>query len=170
MDRKYQALKDLSRNDHIKEEARRALEFGQAPKRPVSVDAKFRVEGLVATTPPNPEPPSPRFLDNARVEILASRSDIPAALQSNDSPEALASMIESQLQRMAPGDADDRADAVLDSLARLQHADPRSTTTTLRRKVFAALFGDAYAKSEQNPTTDTTTSVGGSSAASEGRK
>lgn len=170
MDRKYQAIKDLSRNDHIKEEARRALEFGHAPKRPVSVDAKFRVEGLVATTPPSPEPPGAQFLDNTRREILTSRGDIPAALRGNDSPETLASLIESQLQRIAPGEADDRADAVLDTLARLQQADPRSTTTTLRRKVFSALFGDAYAKSEQNPTTDTTTSVGGSTAASEGRK
>jgi hypothetical protein len=169
MDRKYQVAKDLSRNDHIKEEARRALEFGQTPKRPVSVDAKFRVEGLVATTPPSPEPPGARFLDNARMEILTSRSDIPAVLQSNDSAEVLASLIESQLQRIAPDDTDDRAGAVLDNLARLQHADPRSTTATLRRKVFSALFGDAYAKSEQNLTSDSTAAVGGRAANSEGR-
>lgn len=161
MDRKDQALRKLSRTEHIKEEARRALEFGQSPKRAVSLDANFRVEGLIATSPPSPEPPSAEFLHNSRMEVLSSRSDIPATLQSHDKPEVIASLLESQLQRIAPGEADGQAVSVLDTLARLQTADSRAAPATLRRKVFATLFGDSFAKSEQNLSKDATEANGG---------
>ena len=50
-------VKRLSRAERIREEAKRALEHGQVPKRPLSLHPSFRVEGLTPTAPPDVSPP-----------------------------------------------------------------------------------------------------------------
>lgn len=41
--------KTLSRAEHLREEAKRAAEYGQTPKRPLSLAPRFRVEGRTPT-------------------------------------------------------------------------------------------------------------------------
>lgn len=41
--------KTLSRTEHIREEAKRAVEYGQTPKRPLSLAPRFRVEARAPT-------------------------------------------------------------------------------------------------------------------------
>lgn len=172
MDNKDHAVKNLPRAERIREEARRALEFGYTPKAAISLDSAFRVEGLVATAPPSPDLPGARFLDNVRMEIMTSRDAIPATLQHIDSADVLTAQIEAQLSRMTPGETAERTDTVLETLARLQQADPhRGATASLRGKVASALFGDSYLKSEQNLSGASTTALGGNAGGTDdGRK
>jgi hypothetical protein len=149
MDKSDERLKQLSRSDQIREESKRALEFGQAPKRPLSLNANFRVAGLTAAPRPHCSPesaPSEAFLNSSRVKIVSSSNSNPLIPKVN--PRYLAEQIEYELQRA--GDPQ-RAGKLLDLMSNLTSVDPNSQTTgALRRRVFTHVFGERYFESERD--------------------
>ncbi len=147
MDEKQSEVQHLSRAEHIREEARRALEFGLTPRRPISLAPRFRVEGLAQTAPPRTEGPGARFHELSRVKVVASRAGNP--LFQEESASLLTAQVRDELKRLDPANRTARAEKVLELLARLQIADPHGeAASALRRKALTALFGERFLKSE----------------------
>ena len=149
MDKNDEGLKQLSRSDRIREEALRALEFGQTPKRPLSLHPSMRVEGLTAAPRPQcsaENAPGEQFLLSSRVQIVSSRSANP--LLSKQSPHFLAEQIQHELKRASDPQ---QSGKVLEMLSSLVNADPHGERTqALRRKVLGQVFGERYFESERN--------------------
>jgi hypothetical protein len=149
MENNAQQIKQLSRTDRIREEAKRALEFGQAPKRPLSLQPNFRVEGLAAAPRPQcaaENAPGEQFLSLSRVQVVSSLSTNPFVAKEN--PTYLAEQIQHELGRSSGQKQNSK---LLDLLSRLTNAAANSQTTeTLRRKVLSHVFGERYLQSEQN--------------------
>jgi hypothetical protein len=149
MDKSDERLKQLSRSEQIREESKRALEFGQSPKRPMSLNTNFRVAGLTAAPHPHCSPesaPSEVFLNSSRVRIASSSNANPLIPKVN--PRYLAEQVEHELQRA--GDPQ-RAGKLLDLMGGLTSVDPNSQSTgALRRRVFTHVFGERYFESERD--------------------
>jgi len=149
MEPKDHAVKRLDRGERIREEARRALEHGQSPKTPLSLQANFRVEGLTPTAPPAVRPPGTRFLELTRMKTVTSGEGNP--LLGKETPSALTAQINAELERLRPANRAQRAGTLLGLLDRLQLADPhRGAALSLRRKALRLLFGEGFFRSEQD--------------------
>jgi hypothetical protein len=140
---------DLSRVDHIREEAKRAAEFARAPTRPISMAPRFRVEGLApmplspaATISPNCDE---AFKNDFDFKAAVPRSDNPFVRRMN--PEVLCSAIEADLQRLDDGNRSDLVPQLLEHFADLafQSRDVQGLET-LHRRVLIAAFGEGYFK------------------------
>ena len=142
-------VRRLGRAERVREEAKRALEYGQVPKRPLSLHPTFRVEGLAPTAPPSMPPPGARFLELARMKVVTTREANPLLRKENTS--YLTARIEGELQRLTPANRTHRASELLDLVGLLQTAEPHGQAAlALRRKVLTALFGEHFLKSEQD--------------------
>jgi len=141
MERIDSDLARMGRAERIREETKRALEYGQSPKRPLSLNANFRVEGLAAVTPPAMEAPGARFLELSRMKVVTSRAE--NQLLRQETAASLTARIDSELQRLTQDNRQEKAGELLDLVAQLQIADPHGEgTATLHRKVLAAVFGE----------------------------
>jgi hypothetical protein len=144
-----ESLKKLSRAERIREEAKRAQEFGQTPKRPLSLHPNFRVEGLTAASRPQcsaDSAPGEQFLKLSRVKIGSSRSS--NWLVPKESPGYFKEQIESELKRAHDPQ---NASKLLELLSGLTNVDPRSQATdSLRRRVLNQVFGQSYFQSERD--------------------
>jgi hypothetical protein len=139
----------LGRAERIREEAKRALEYGQVPKRPLSLHPTFRVEGLTPTAPTAMPAPGARFLELARMKVVTTREGNP--LLRNENASYLTARIEGELERLTPASRMHRSAEMLDLVGQLQSADPhRQAALALRRKVLVALFGERFLQSEQD--------------------
>jgi hypothetical protein len=142
-------LKQLSRSDRIREEAKRALEFGLTPKRSLSLHPAFRVEALARAPHPSCFPenaPGEQFLKLASVKVVSSRSNNPLIAKEN--PRYLADQIDYELKRSSNPQ---QTGKILELLGSLTSAEPNSQTTeTLRRRVLTQLFGERYFQSEHD--------------------
>jgi hypothetical protein len=149
MENNEQQIKQLSRSERIREEAKRALEFGQAPKRPLSLQPNFRVEGLAAAPRPQcsaENGPGEQFLNLSRVKVVSSLSSNPFTPKENAA--YLTEQIQHELGRSS---GQKQSSKLLDLLSRLTNAAANSQTTeTLRRKVLSHVFGEHYLQSEQD--------------------
>jgi hypothetical protein len=165
---KDHAVKKLSRAERIREETKRALEYNQVPKRPLSLHPTFRVEGLVRVAPITGRPPGARFLELARMKAVSSRHDNPLLRKENAS--YLTARIDGELQRLTPATRAQHAAELLDFIGQLQIADPHSQSTlALRRKTLIALFGERLLKSEQDLPKERDAHGRGGSAGPEGK-
>lgn len=148
MENHDERLKQLNRADRIREEAKRAMEFGQSPKRPLSLHPNMRVEGLAAA--PRPQcsgeiAPGEEFLKLSRVKIVGSRTANPFIRK--ESPRYLAEQIDRELKRSA----NPQVGNLLEMLASLTSTDPNGERTeALRRRVLSRVFGERYFESERD--------------------
>jgi hypothetical protein len=169
MEKNDEGLKQLNRSDRIREEAKRALEFGQTPKRPLSLHPNMRVEGLTAAPRPQcsaDNAPGEEFLKSSRVKIVSSRSANP--LIAKQSTHFLAEQIQHELKRATDPQ---QAAKVLEMLNSLTNADPHGETTqALRRKVLGRVFGERYFESERNLPQERSSRGRGSSIFSRGKE
>ena len=151
MEHRDTEIKKLSRPERIREEAKRALEYGQAPKQPLSLHPTFRVEGLTSTAPRVLHGPGTRFLEASRVKVVRSREGHP--LLPKESATYLAARIEGELHRLTPENRSQHAAELLGLLSQLHLASPHDQSwQALRRRVLAALFGQAFLEqSERHP-------------------
>ena len=125
-------VRKLTRSERIKEEAKRALEYGQVPKRPLSLHPTFRVEGLTSTVPHRVQSPGTRCLELARMKVVTSRRDNP--LLPKEGASYIAARIDTELQRLTPSNRAQRASELLELVGLLQAIDPhRESTLTLFR-------------------------------------
>ena len=146
-------VRKISRAVRIEEEAKRALEHGQIPKRPLSLHPSFRVEALVRTAPITARAPGAKFLELSRMKVVTSRDGNP--LIPKESPSYLTGRIEAELSRLTPETRAQRSGGLLELLGSLQTAEPHGQAAlALRRKVLAALFGERFLKSERDLPTE----------------
>lgn len=133
----------LSRSEHIKEETRRALAFGQSPKKPLSLARRFRVEGVTRMEPP---------ADVARGEELPVMQVAPMAAPRTGNPYAqlaepasLLSEIDELLQRIDDGNRTQLTPRLLDLYGDFaaQVTDP-AQLQALQQRVVGAAFGARY--------------------------
>jgi hypothetical protein len=148
MENHDERLKQLNRSDRIREEAKRAAEFGQSPKRPLSLHPNMRVEELAAAPRPRYSGeivPGEEFLKLSRVKIVGSRSANP--LIPKESPRYLAQQIDRELKRSVNPPAGN----LLDMLGSLTSVDPHGEATeALRQRVLGKVFGERYFESEHD--------------------
>ncbi len=136
-------LGPMTRSEHMREEARLAAEFGQVPKKPVSVARNFRTEGLTRLTPPP-------YVARGEVREVMKAAPPAAPRAGNEFVDlgrsgALLAAIEDVLKRM---DADNRALLTPTLLAYYGDFAAQATDTqqlqALQQRVLSAAFGDQY--------------------------
>jgi hypothetical protein len=138
----------LTRVEHIKEETRLAAEFGQAPRRPLSVASNFRTEGLQRLAPP-----LPRRCMNVKEVMTAAPAVGPRAnnaFVSVGRQGTLLAAIEDVVKRIDDGNRSLLVPVLLDHYgdfaAQAQDADQLKA---LQKRVMTAAFGDDYFKQMQ---------------------
>ena len=152
MERNEDSIKHLSRAERIREEAKRALEFGQVPKRPMSLHDRFRVEALTPVRPMDVRvlrPGQQRARVDQNVQRVMSRS----ANQFLQPPNAdyLRVAVEAELKGLTANNQPERGTRILRLMSELLSATPHDETAhLLHRKVMTTLFGEEYFKSEQD--------------------
>ena len=143
------AVKKLGRAERIREEAKRALEYGQIPKRPLSLHPTFGAEGLTFVAPFGGPPPGARFLELARMKVVTTRDGNPLLRKEN--PSYLSARIDGELERLTPANRAQHASELLDLIGQLHIADPHGQSAlALHRKALSALFGERFLKSERD--------------------
>jgi len=151
MERKDDAVKQLSRTERIREEAKRALEFGQSPKRPISLHSRFRVEALTSVTPIQGRilrPEQQRVRVDQNVQRVMSRSA--NKLIQPASVDYLRVAIEAHLKSLTSNTNPELSAKILRLTGELLSVAPNDETTRLlQRKVVTRLFGEEYFQSEQ---------------------
>jgi len=141
--------KDLSRVDHIKEESRRALEYGQSPRCSISLAPKFRVEGIM----PMPLSPASTIAPSCE-EAFKNDFDFKGSIPRAENPyihlanaDALCAMIEANLERLDPKN---RVDLVPQILALFGNVASQiqdvKRLESLHKRVLIAAFGEGYFK------------------------
>ncbi len=133
----------MTRAEHIREETRLAGEFGQTPKKPVSVARNFRTEGLTRLTPPP-------FVARGEVKEIMKVAPPAAPRAGNEFVDlgrsgALLAAIEDVLKRM-----DENNRALLTPTLLEHYGDFAAQATdneqlkALQQRVLTAAFGDQY--------------------------
>jgi hypothetical protein len=133
----------LSRSEHIKEETRLAAEFGQAPKKPLSVARNFRTEGLTRLAPPAAVARGDVLPVMSVAPPLAPRGENPYAELARSGP--LLGEIEDLVKRIDDGNRALLTPRLLelygDFVAQAQDA---AQLQALQQRVLTAAFGQQY--------------------------
>lgn len=141
--------KDLSRVDHIREESKRALEYGQSPRSPISLARNFRVEGIV----PMPLSPASTIAPSCE-EAFKNDYDFMGSIPRAENPyihlantDALCTMIEANLERLDPNNRGELVPQILaqfgDVASQIQDV---KRLESLHKRVLIAAFGESYFK------------------------
>jgi hypothetical protein len=139
---------EMGRNEQIREESRRALEYGQSPRTPISLAPRFRVEGLTPVLVSHAAVITPSSCEDAYKANFQSsvprRSNPYAALPSAD---ILTSTIEGHLAMLTPANHKELAPRILSYFGDLaaQVRDVQSIES-LHKRVLLAVFGEGYFK------------------------
>ncbi len=149
---KQNELTNLSRIEHIKEETRRALEYSQTPRLPLSLAPRFRVEGITpmflspsSTLGPSYEEARKNDLD-FREAILRSTNPY---IQLSP-PHILRAAIESDLKMLTPENRDVIIPRILGQLGDFASQVPDvKTVEELHKQVLIATFGEEYFKNSK---------------------
>lgn len=148
LDFRHEAVKQLSRAEHIREETKRALEFGQVPKTPTSIRKNFRVDGLVPVVlnrACDAQPAAGQTVQ--RVISRSANSFLPS-----ENPKYLRAAIEAELDRMTPANRSKASAKLLALATELIAAAPNDDKSIrLHRRVMIEAFGEEYLQSEQSP-------------------
>ncbi|MCP4427811.1 MAG: hypothetical protein GY803_25290 [Chloroflexi bacterium] len=141
--------KDLSRVDHIREESKRALEYGQSPRRPISLAQNFRVEGIMPV-PMSPTSTIAPSFEEAFKNDFDFKGSIPRAENSHvrlASTDALCTAIEANLERLDPKNRGELVPQILalfgDVASQIQDV---KRFESLHKRVLIAAFGEGYFK------------------------
>jgi hypothetical protein len=133
----------MTRAEHIREETRLAEEFGQAPRKPVSVARNFRTEGLTRLTPP------PFVTRGEVLEVM--RVAPPAAPRAGNEfvdlgrSGALLANIEDILKRLTEDNRALLTPTLLDLYGNYAaQAQDAAQLKALQQRVLSAAFGDQY--------------------------
>ncbi len=142
----------LSRVEHIREEMKRAAEYDQSPRKPLSLAQRFRVEAITKIPAPAVSevllPCGSRFPHAASAQGSVPRKSNP--YHQMMSPEALSEAIASELRNTKCDVGEDKGKRLLSLFGDLAAQSPNiKKLSSLHKRVLSTVFGTNYFKNMQ---------------------
>lgn len=136
----------MSRVEHIREESKKALEFGQSAGSDIPLAENFRVEGLAAI----PFSQNPNLMAHAESSLFPKGNHQGILAVSNPfrklhKPELLVNLIESQIANLDGSNSDENTNQITKLFADLSaQTTEYKNIEKLHRKMLTSVFGKDY--------------------------